>query len=241
LCQGFKARGAVEQLFGAVEPTVPITLKLEAVDLSAFDFETRMFDRLELIDCKLADCRFESAMIRELVLAGKSSATLGGSHFVPGSPEVLQLDYGPRAFDPVSIQRALRRRGALGLELPADVEVKEIASWREEAQALLASRLRRFQTAEVANTPLWDTSISEKNLLGGLGTTDRMVASQTLIPEMVRQGLVTRHREHNTVVYRLTSDGKSDGFALIARNVAQGRVSDVLDALAPEPVSPDGG
>ena len=51
---------------------------------------------------------------------------------------------------------------------------------------------------------------------------------------MVRREVVTRHREHNRLVFRLTDEGKDDRRALLEGD-AQGSMLEILEALAPEP------
>ena len=53
-----------------------------------------------------------------------------------------------------------------------------------------------------------------------------------LIPELMRRSVLTRHREHNNVTYRLTDSAKDDARRLLVDNEEQGRIRDVLDRLA---------
>lgn len=229
LCGAFKTRRALDWLFETVDPAVAVDLQLDGVDLTRLDFGERMFDRLQLVDCDVREARFSRARIGELSI---SNCDLTDASFAPGVPEVLQLDFGAREFEPLKIQRALRRLGVVGLEADKAVEQTLGQSWRDRVREILLSRLRRFVSGHAGQAILWDQSISEKNLFGGLDSVARGIAGQLIVPEMIRQNLVTRHREHNQVVFRLTDAAKDDARALIVDGIEQGRILAVLDGVA---------
>lgn len=234
LCQAFRSRQAVECLFESVDRSVSLDLQLENVDLSGLDLGERMFDRLQLVDCDLQGARFGNAVIREL---STSNCRFRDASFGPGVPESLQIDFGPREFEPIKIQSALRALGVVGLDFGEKEEEALELSWRDRAREILVSRLRRFVSGRVGQAVLWDQSISEQNLFGGLAQVERHTVSQIIVPEMTRQGVLTRHREHNLIVYRLTDAAKDDARALVIGGAEQGRIREVLDAIAPNRIT----
>ena len=231
LCTAFRSRSAVECLLKSIHTSVVLDLKVSGVDLSGLDLGERMFDRLQLVDCDLRDVRFGDALIREFSV---SNCELSNARFGPGVPESLQVDFGARDFEPLKIQAALRARGVAGLELAQDEEEKLELNWRESVRQTLISRLKKFVGSRVGQAVLWDQSISEKNMFGGLGQIERHTVSQILIPELRRHGVLTKHREHSLVIYRLTDGAKDDARALIVDGDEQGTILDTLDAVAPQ-------
>jgi hypothetical protein len=208
---------------------VLITLRLNEVDLSGFVAPERMFERLEFINCTLHGADFSRTMIRELAISGSD---MSDAMLAEGSPEVLQLDFAGREFEPVRIRALLKGIGVAGLEAEAeDLSVLE-ATWKERMTELLTSRLRQFQAAQAGQVLLWDRNISERNLLGGLNQVDRLATTQALIPALLRQGVITRRREHNTVVYHLTDVGRQDGNPFLTSGTVQGSIEAALNEVA---------
>ena len=230
LAEAFGDRPAVEDLLGALDPAVPVSLRLVGTDLRGIDLAGRMFERLELVDCDLREVDLSETLIRELSVAG---GDLTDARFAPGSPEVLQLGYETREFEPLKIQAELRRLGAAGLDPEHESLQAEESKWRQHVEALVASRLKRFVSGVAGGAYLWDVSISEKNLFGGLDQVDRWTTAQRLVPEFVRQGVLTKHREHNSIIFRITEIGKADGHRFLSTGELQGSIEAVLNALVP--------
>ena len=49
---------------------------------------------------------------------------------------------------------------------------------------------------------------------------------------MMRHRVITKHREHTNVIFRLTDAGKSDAHVLRSTGVARGTIEDTLRAVA---------
>ena len=230
LCRAFGTRVSVNALLATVGTAVGIELQLARVDLSTFDFGERIFEKLELLNCDCTAASFADSVIRELSLSGTK---LADANFASGSPEVLQLEYGQREFEPTKIAASLTKLGATGLERSEGEAAEAQDNWREHVKGLVTARVKKFHSGAAGASHLWDTTISERNLLGGLSPVDRHATTGALVPEMVRQGVMTKHREYSNVNYRLTESGKTDGARLLESGEAVGTILAVLDALAP--------
>ena len=79
---------------------------------------------------------------------------------------------------------------------------------------------------------MWDRSISEQNLFGGLGHVTRRFASSKLVPAMLKHGLLEKRREHNMVIYMLTKEARDDARAAIENDDIRGVVLEVVEELA---------
>jgi hypothetical protein len=192
-----------------------------------------MLNGMEFSECNLENATLAGSAIGELSL---HKTSIKGTNFADALPESVQFDYAARVFGSVAVSRALQSRGAAGLRRPQAEIIDLERDWRKDVTELLVSRLRRFYIPGPGGAPegsRWDPSISERNLFGGLKPSFRHFTGSELVPEMLKQGILTRHREHNTVVYRLEADARDSARRLLEQGAVEASIKDVIDRLAP--------
>jgi hypothetical protein len=230
LCAAFRNRVAIESLLRATDEAVPLAFRIADVGLEGTNWSARVLDGMEFVNCDLSGALFDGAQIREIAF---QNCNLENASFDGALPDSIQFDYGPRLFG-TSVVEALRTRGIAHLESEKETIENLEQSWRGYVKELLISRMRRFYIAgtDGSKGSRWDVSILELNLLGGLNQLDRRYSVSELIPELVKNRVLVRVREHGNVVYRLSDDAKDHARRLIEDGEASGPIETVLDRIS---------
>ena len=232
LCAAYRAPELVESFLEVVPIEVSLGFDLEGVDLAGFDWSRRFLQGMKFLNCNLEGTNFQECMISEIILAGSQ---LSDADFRGAQIDSLTLEFGRRVFGTPDALETLANQGAsCGIESP-EVRNGIREQQRAELVEVVRGRLYRFyvpgQTSPTASK--WDSSISERNLLGGVKPALLKFVKSEVIPAMLKEGVLARRRQHGLVIYDLADAAEDDARALIERQEVVGTVAEVVSRLAP--------
>lgn len=207
-----------------------LNLQVDRLDLSQTDWSGRFLQEVRFENCKLSGASFSDAYVAELWLV---NTDVKGADFAGSSIDALNLGGGQWFHGRSDVLFQLQRIGAkTGLEEASVVQDLRIQR-REEVIEILRSRLNRFYLAgdSDGSDSRWDTSIQERNFLGGVKPSERRFVKSQLIPAMRSEGVVEQSRAYGLVIYNLVHGAEDDARALMESDELRGRVASVVERV----------
>ncbi len=223
VCASYADSKLLAELFESVPADLPLELALSSQDLRDLRWSERYFASLKLVNVDLRGAVFDGTVVNELVLA---DTRVDGADVAALIVESISINFGTRIFGSVKALEELARLGAdAGFsdgEPPADVVAEHEAAVRER----IRSRLKRFYNAgqEGVADSKWHSSIQERNLLGGIGSSEIKYVKREIVPALLKARVIDRRRAHGLVIYDLLHEAEDDARLLIEKDELVGLV-----------------
>ena len=227
----YRSPELVAGLLEKLPDDVLLGFSLRGLDLSGSNWSERVLHGMEFTGCKLDGADFKDSAISEISIHRTS---VDGTDFRGASIDSLTVDFGQRVFGTAD---ALERLDALGAECGIKTKEEKRSLHGERRQELIEivrARLNRFYLADMAGGiagSRWDSSIQERNLLGGVKPSQIKFVKSKVVPAMVRAGVLERRRTHGLVIYDLTNECEDDARVLLERGELAGSIAEVVDRL----------
>ncbi len=231
LCSAYGNSKLLEKALEGIPAEAALDLDLTGLDLSGLNLGGHVYNSLELTRCKLQGTSISGAVVYELTL---DECEVSDLDFRDTLVESAAFDFGAREFDSAVILQELNRRGAR-----TDIEDEEQVIELEERQDLqirdiIRSRIGRFYVKggqDDGTGAKWKNEIVERNLYGGLVNVKRKWAKQTVVPALIKEGVLERRRVNADWRYKICEDAEDDCRAFLESGVERGKVKGALTRL----------
>ena len=171
LIASYESRELLQALLTRVPHDVGLAFSVRDLDLSDSNWAGRLLITFSFEDCDLSRADFTDCVIADLSL---DRTIIDDADFTDAGIDSLVVAGGPRTFGTPDAYRLLTERGAeCGLKTESRRRsVKD--QRREQLIKIIRDRLYRFYRPGQVGTSgsRWDSSIQEKNLLGGVAPGD---------------------------------------------------------------------
>ncbi len=231
LCAAYGNPRLLEKALASVPPETSLDLVLTGLDLQSLDLGGHYFNSLECTKCNLTNSLIRDTVINELTL---DECEIVGLDCRDSLIESAVFDYGSRDFDSANILRELASRGAL-TEVEDEAQIAELEEKRgDQIREILHSRIGRFYVKgghDSGAGAKWKNEIVEMNLYGGLVNVKRKWAKRTVVPALLKEGVLERRRVNADWRYRVAEDAEDDARAFIESDKARGKMKAALNRL----------
>jgi hypothetical protein len=230
VCAEYRDADLIKRLLARLPRDVVLSFRLVGIDLSGSDWSGRFLQGMDFTNCSLVGADFSGSALSDVAL---NRTAVDGARFTDAAVESLTLGFDERVFGTAD---ALERLATLGADCGFENKERQQTlreKRHEELVELVRGRLGRFYVAgrEGSEDSRWDSSIQERNLLGGVKPSDRRFIKSRLIPAMVSCGVLARRRAHGLVIYDLTDAAEDDARALMEGHDLVGTIEAVVDRL----------
>ena len=222
------SRDSILRFLATAGTDVPLTLRASSVDLSGADFSARILRNASFLECSLEGATFARAVLQNASFLG---CNLSGADFTDITADVVTFDYENRLFGTLHAVQALSALGAITNQLP-EVKPSVADEWRDDVRKDVKRTLSKFYIPGPHGRPegsKWDISRRDTGLYQGLDQESRWFVVNRVVPELVRQGVLSRWREHGAVIIRLET--RDEARALVERDVETGAVRLAIERL----------
>lgn len=222
-----RSRESILRFLTTAGRDVPLTLRVSSVDLGKADFSNRVLKSVAFLDCSLERASFSGAVLQNVSF---QNCRLDDADFSDINADIVTIDFENRLFGTLHAVQALAGLGAVTNQLP-EVRPSVADEWRNEVREAVRRTLGRFYVpgASGPEGSKWDISRKEAGLYRGLDQESRWFVVNRVLPELVRQGVLSRWREHGDGMIRL--EARDEARALIEQDQEVGAIRKAIERL----------